>query len=102
MLRSWHKPELPRGEHAVMPKGSAVFYLGSTWHGSGENRSNGARTGLISTYSWGWLRSESNHMLEVPPPIAARFNESILRLLGYTTHGGGEDQLGHYDGTEAV
>jgi ectoine hydroxylase-related dioxygenase (phytanoyl-CoA dioxygenase family) len=102
LLRSWHMPDLSHCEQAIMPKGSAVFYLGSTWHGSGENRSNSGRSGLISTYSLGWLRSESNHMLEVPPPIAARYNESVRRLLGYTTHGDGEDQLGHYDGNEPI
>jgi ectoine hydroxylase-related dioxygenase (phytanoyl-CoA dioxygenase family) len=102
ILRSWHKPALTHAEQAIMPRGSAVFYLGSTWHGSGENRTTGVRTGLINTYSLGWLRSESNHMLEVPPPIAARYNENVRRLLGYTTHGDGEDQLGHYDGTQAV
>jgi hypothetical protein len=102
LLRSWHMPDLSHCEQAIMPKGSAVFYLGSTWHGSGENRSNSVRSGLISTYSLGWLRSESNHMLEVPPPIAARYNESVRRLLGYTTHGDGEDQLGHYDGNEPI
>jgi hypothetical protein len=102
LLRSWHMPELSHCEQAIMPKGSAVFYLGSTWHGSGENRSNSVRSGLINTYSLGWLRSESNHMLEVPPPIAARYNESVRRLLGYTTHGDGEDQLGHYDGNEPI
>jgi Phytanoyl-CoA dioxygenase (PhyH) len=102
LLRSWHMPDLSHCEQAIMPKGSAVFYLGSTWHGSGQNRSNSGRSGLISTYSLGWLRSESNHMLEVPPPIAARYNESVRRLLGYTTHGDGEDQLGHYDGNEPI
>jgi ectoine hydroxylase-related dioxygenase (phytanoyl-CoA dioxygenase family) len=102
LLRSWHIPEVSHCEQAVMPQGSAVFYLGSTWHGSGENRSSSARTGLINTYSLGWLRSESNHMLEVPPSIAAQYNQSVRRLLGYTTHGDGEDQLGHYDGHEPV
>jgi ectoine hydroxylase-related dioxygenase (phytanoyl-CoA dioxygenase family) len=101
-LRSWHPPDLSRVDAAVMPKGSAVFYLGSTWHGSGANHSDAARTGLINTYCLGWLRAESNHILEVPPPLAARYGESIRRLLGYTTHGDGEDQLGHYDGEEAV
>jgi ectoine hydroxylase-related dioxygenase (phytanoyl-CoA dioxygenase family) len=102
LLRSWHIPEVSHCEQAVMPQGSVVFYLGSTWHGSGENRSSSARTGLINTYSLGWLRSESNHMLEVPPSIAAQYNQSVRRLLGYTTHGDGEDQLGHYDGHEPV
>jgi ectoine hydroxylase-related dioxygenase (phytanoyl-CoA dioxygenase family) len=102
LLRGWNRPDLSHCEQAIMPKGSAVFYLGSTWHGGGENRGNSARTGLINTYSLGWLRSESNHMLEVPPAIARRYNESVRRLLGYTTHGDGEDQLGHYDGNEPI
>jgi ectoine hydroxylase-related dioxygenase (phytanoyl-CoA dioxygenase family) len=101
-LRAWHTPDLSACVQAVMPKGSALFYLGSTWHGGGANRSHTARTGLINTYSLGWLRSESNHMLEVPPPIARKYNESVRRLLGYTPHGDGEDQLGHYDGDDPV
>ncbi|MBS0377432.1 MAG: phytanoyl-CoA dioxygenase family protein [Proteobacteria bacterium] len=100
LLRTWHAPELANCDQAVMPKGSVVIYLGSTWHGSGENRSKSPRMGLINTYSLGWLRSESNHMLEVPPAIALRYPTNIRRLLGYTTHGDGEDQLGHYDGDE--
>jgi len=70
--------------------------------GVGANHSHYARTGLINTYSLGWLRSESNHILEVPPQMARRFNERVRRLLGYTPHGGGEDQLGCYDGSDPV
>jgi ectoine hydroxylase-related dioxygenase (phytanoyl-CoA dioxygenase family) len=99
-LRAWHRPDVSHCVPAVMRKGSALFYLGSTWHGGGANRSQAARTGLINTYSLGWLRSESNHILEVPPQTARRYNERIRRLLGYTPHGGGEDQLGSYDGSD--
>ena len=101
-LRAWHGPDLSLCVQAVMPRGSALFYLGSTWHGGGANHSHYARTGLINTYSLGWLRSESNHILEVPPQMARRFNERVRRLLGYTPHGGGEDQLGCYDGSDPV
>ena len=41
--------DLSHSEPAVMPKGSALFYLGSIWHGAGENRSNESRNGLINT-----------------------------------------------------
>lgn len=98
-LRAWHKPDVSRCVQAVMPRGSALIYFGSTWHGGGANRSREPRSGLINTYSLGWLRSESNHALEVPPAVASRYSERIRRLLGYTPHGGGEDQLGSYDGT---
>jgi ectoine hydroxylase-related dioxygenase (phytanoyl-CoA dioxygenase family) len=40
---------------AVMPKGSVLFYLGTTWHGGGANRSDKPRAGLINTYALGWL-----------------------------------------------
>ena len=42
-IRSWHVPPLTNWEQAVMPKGSALFYLGSTWHGSGGNVSDHSR-----------------------------------------------------------
>ena len=77
---------------AACPRGSALFYLGSTWHGGGANRSNAPRTGLINTYALGWLRQEVNQYLEVPPEIAVRYDETVRRLLGYTKHG---DMLGH-------
>jgi ectoine hydroxylase-related dioxygenase (phytanoyl-CoA dioxygenase family) len=101
-LRAWHRPDLTRWANAVMPKGSALFYLGSTWHGGGANRSHSPRTGLINTYCLGWLRSEENHFLEVPPQAARQYNERVRRLLGYTTHGAGHDQLGYYGGNDSV
>jgi ectoine hydroxylase-related dioxygenase (phytanoyl-CoA dioxygenase family) len=101
-LRAWHRPDLTHWANAVMPKGSALFYLGSTWHGGGANRSHSPRTGLINTYCLGWLRSEENHCLEVPPQAARQYNERVRRLLGYTTHGAGHDQLGYYGGNDPV
>jgi hypothetical protein len=101
-LRAWHRPDLTHWANAVMPKGSTLFYLGSTWHGGGANRSNSPRTGLINTYCLGWLRSEENHCLEVPPQVARQYNERVRRLLGYATHGAGHDQLGYYGGNDPV
>jgi ectoine hydroxylase-related dioxygenase (phytanoyl-CoA dioxygenase family) len=101
-LRAWHRPDLSRCASAVMPKGSALFYLGSTWHGGGANRSAAPRTGLINTYCLGWLRAEENHYLEVPPSIARQYGTRVRRLLGYTTHGAGHDQLGYFGGADAV
>ena len=81
-----------------MPKGSALFYLGSTWHGGGANDSNGPRLGLINTYCLGWLRAEVNQYLETPPEIAITFSPRLRALLGYTPHGAGDDQIGGFDG----
>ena len=72
---------------AVMPKGSALFYLGSVRHGGGANRGEHARMGLINTYSLGWLRQEENHYLTIPREVADSYPERIRRLIGYQGHG---------------
>jgi ectoine hydroxylase-related dioxygenase (phytanoyl-CoA dioxygenase family) len=82
----------PDPVHAVMPRGSALFYLGNVQHGGGANRSNAPRLGLINTYALGWLRQEVNQYLSVPPEKASQYDERIRRLLGYTKHG---SSLGH-------
>ncbi len=87
-------------ELAVMPKGSALFYLGSTMHGAGENRSDEARMGLINIYSLGWLRQETNQYLSVPLELARNYDERMRRLLGYTTHDRLGDRLGKYYGSD--
>ena len=97
-IRSWHLPDLSNWEAAVMPAGSALFYMGSTWHGGGANNSNEPRLGLINTYSLGWLRQESNQYLETPPEVAAQFGARLRALLGYTAHGAGDDKMGKFSG----
>ena len=54
--------------------------------------------GLINVYSLGWLRQESNQYLNHPPEIAAKFAPRLRALLGYTTHGSGDDLLGAFRG----
>jgi hypothetical protein len=81
-----------------MSKGSALFYMGSTWHGGGSNQSNAPRMGLINTYSLGWLRQESNQYLTTPPDVAVQFAPRLRALLGYTPHGSGDDRIGNFRG----
>ncbi len=80
-------------EQAVMPKGSVLFYLGGAVHGGGANRSSKPRSGLITTYSLGWLRQEENQYLTVPRDVADSYPEHIRRLMGYQAHG---EYLGVY------
>ena len=80
---------------AVMPKGSVLFYLGSTIHGGGANLSDSPRIGLINTYSLGWLRQEENHYLTIPKEIADAYPDKVRRLMGCQTHG---KYLGVYPG----
>ena len=61
---------------AIMPKGSVLFYLGSTLHGGGANKSNTSRTGLVNTYALGWLRQEENQYLNIPREIALQHSVS--------------------------
>ena len=82
-------------EQAVMPRGSVLFYLGSTLHGGGANTTNAPRTGLINTYSLGWLRQEENQYLTVPREIADSYPDHVRRLMGYQAHG---RYLGVYPG----
>ncbi len=72
---------------AVMPKGSVLFYLGSTLHGGGANNSDKPRAGLINTYALGWLRQEENQILNVPREIADSYPVQIRALMGYRPHG---------------
>lgn len=80
---------------AVMAKGSVLFYLGSAVHAGGKNKTNTPRTGLITTYSLGWLRQEENHYLSIPRNIADSYPEHVRRLMGYQAHG---PYLGVYPG----
>ena len=55
--------------YAEMPAGSAVVYVGSTIHAGGANeRRYPARAAHLS-YCLGWLRTEENNYLAVPPVV---------------------------------
>jgi len=82
---------------AEMPRGSALVYLGSVTHSGGANRSNLPRTGLIFSYSLGWLKQYENAFLAYPPAIARQFPEPIRDLLGYRIH---RPNLGGYEGQD--
>ena len=74
-------------EQVVMPAGSILYFLGRTLHGGGANLADQPRSGLITTYSLGWLRQEENQYLTVPRDIADSYPENIRRLMGYQSHG---------------
>lgn len=72
---------------AEMPAGSAVIYLGSTIHRGGANRSKDRwRRGLHLSYTLGWLRTEENNVLAVPPDLARELPTRAQELLGYRVH----------------
>lgn len=68
---------------AAMPAGSVLIYTSGVYHGGGDNRSDGPRTGLALQYSWAWLRQEENQYLANPPEVAKHYPERLRRLIGY-------------------
>jgi ectoine hydroxylase-related dioxygenase (phytanoyl-CoA dioxygenase family) len=82
---------------AEMPRGSALVYLGSVTHCGGANRSSAPRTGLILSYSLGWLKQYENAFLTYPPRVASEFSKPIRDLLGYRIH---RPNLGGYEGQD--
>jgi ectoine hydroxylase-related dioxygenase (phytanoyl-CoA dioxygenase family) len=81
------KPEPHEIADAVMPAGSAVIYLGSTIHGAGANATaHEWRAGLHISYTLGWLRTEENNYLAVPPEIARGLPRAAQEVLGYAVH----------------
>jgi ectoine hydroxylase-related dioxygenase (phytanoyl-CoA dioxygenase family) len=83
--------------YAEMPAGSAVIYLGSTLHAGGTNKSSEWRRGIHMSYCLGWLRTEENNVLAVPPALATRLPLRAQQLLGYGVHDAIDD-LGGYLG----
>lgn len=81
------QPEEHEIADAVMPAGSAVIYLGSTIHGAGANSTAGEwRPGLHISYVLGWLRTEENNYLAVPPEVARTLPRAAQEVLGYAVH----------------
>jgi ectoine hydroxylase-related dioxygenase (phytanoyl-CoA dioxygenase family) len=79
----------PRAEqiaYAEMPAGSAVIYTGGTIHAGGSNSTEIPRRGAHLSYCLGWLRTEENNYLAVPPAIAAKLPRQAQELLGYAVH----------------
>jgi ectoine hydroxylase-related dioxygenase (phytanoyl-CoA dioxygenase family) len=83
-------------EMAVMSPGSAMFYLGSLWHGGGANRTDRPRLVVILEYAAGWLRPQENHCLAVPRETARQLPERLQELLGYNIY---PPFVGYVDGS---
>jgi ectoine hydroxylase-related dioxygenase (phytanoyl-CoA dioxygenase family) len=72
---------------AVVPPGGAVIYLGSTFHFAGTNSTADEwRLGAHVSFTLGWLRTEENNSLAVPPDVARTLSPRAQELLGYAVH----------------
>jgi ectoine hydroxylase-related dioxygenase (phytanoyl-CoA dioxygenase family) len=88
-------PAVERAISVDVRAGSALFYVGSLWHGGGANRTAAPRTGVVMNYAAGWLRPAENQALAVPPARAAALPRRLQELLGYGIH---PPFLGYVDG----
>lgn len=85
----WEPGRYPAPDEAVaaeMSAGSAIVYLGSTFHGGGAHTGRDPRRGVHLSYTLGWLRTEENNYLAVPPDIAAGLPRQCQEVLGYAVH----------------
>lgn len=81
--------------HAEMDPGDVLLFLGSTLHGGGANDTDRPRTGMIVSYSLGWLKPYENQWLVYPPAVARTFSRELAHLVGYQQH---RPNLGNYEG----
>jgi ectoine hydroxylase-related dioxygenase (phytanoyl-CoA dioxygenase family) len=84
---------------AAITPGSAMFYLGSLWHGGGANRTARPRLGVILEYAAAWLRPQENHCLAVPRDVVTGLPERLAELLGYNIY---PPFLGYVDGSHPL
>ena len=83
----WLSTQVDEIAHAVVPAGGAVVYLGSTIHFAGTNSTDDEwRRGVHVSYTLGWLRTEENNTLGVPPRVARELSPEAQALLGYAIH----------------
>ena len=74
-------------EQAVMKRGSALFYLGRTWHSGGNNTTGKTRYGVNFDWSLAFLRQEENQYIACPPSIAKDLPKFMSDQIGYRIGG---------------
>jgi hypothetical protein len=83
---------------AEMPKGAALFTLGSIYHGGGANLTPEARHGMTVAYVAGWVRPQENFQAAVTQERAASFDPELQALMGWRL---GPTHVGHTYADEA-
>lgn len=68
---------------AIMPSGSAAFWLGTVFHGLGASVVDEPRTGIIYSFVVDRFTQEENQFTAVPPIMAATLPKRAQQLIGY-------------------
>ena len=85
----WGDDRLPLREEAipaVMPAGSVIFFLGTTWHGGGENKSDAPRFGVTHQYCEAYMRQQENYLLELSKDTVRALSPELQALVGYSVY----------------
>ncbi len=81
---------------AEMPAGSVLVMHGGTWHCGGPNTTADQwRMGANIQYCVGWMRTQQNHYVGIPPEQVAEMPKRLQQLLGYGLYRGA---MGHVEG----
>jgi ectoine hydroxylase-related dioxygenase (phytanoyl-CoA dioxygenase family) len=79
-------PERDKGvttASAVAPAGTAMVFEGRLWHGTGANRGNGPRMGLLTTFCGPQYRPQENFTVGTRPEVLADASPDLRALLGF-------------------
>ncbi|UTW54471.1 phytanoyl-CoA dioxygenase family protein [Kordiimonas sp. SCSIO 12610] len=79
-------PERSEAIPAIMPAGSVVFFLGTTWHGGGMNVSKSARFAITHQYCDAYLRQQENYLLELSKDTVRALSPTMQALVGYSIY----------------
>jgi len=85
----WGDDKAPQKDQiikAVMPAGSAVFFLGTTWHGGGANESTAPRLAMTCQYCEAYMRQQENFLLEISKDRARDMSPELRALIGYSVY----------------
>jgi ectoine hydroxylase-related dioxygenase (phytanoyl-CoA dioxygenase family) len=70
----------------VMPAGSVIFFLGTLWHGGGENRSDRPRLAISAQYCEPWARQQENMAMSIPRDVVKTLSSELRSMIGYSIH----------------
>lgn len=82
----WDDERMPTEVEAVsaeMDAGDALIFIGSMYHGGGNNTGTTNRTGLTMSYDLAILRQEENQYLSIPISKLRELPEELQKLLGW-------------------
>jgi ectoine hydroxylase-related dioxygenase (phytanoyl-CoA dioxygenase family) len=68
---------------ATGPEGTAMIWDGRLWHGTGANRTDAPRHGILAAYCRPFIRPQENHTVSLSPEVLSACSSEMLALLGF-------------------